>query len=499
MRSATIVTLTLVAALAAATKGVAQAPYALDTTYRTEFVSENVNSIALLASGKILASGRIRYASDPWATYRGSTRMNTDGSRDLVFTAFTGGGRIVPWSNKFYVSAGAVRRLDGNGVVDPSFIQPNTDPYMNYSGSGSDYHVYPDGRVLVDGSITLIDTIRGHVGSYDLVWLSNTGYYDTTRTPRRCEPGRAMFRMMELTNGQFICSSNCTQYEGKAVDWIFRFNADGTPDTTFRTGVNGGGAYTFLPLSDGRVYAGGSFRRSSAPQDTLRLVRFTQSGSLDSTFAIPAFSDGTLNGPFVGPLVTSLTALTADRFIATGNFRYVNGEPRHGICILDSSGTLMPEFAACGVDSIYFNPLWKCSIDGLVIDSLNGYMYICGSYAGYTDSTLTDTTQRFVSRLFLGNIATSVAERFVNVLLAYPNPSSGLFTLALTLPATVALAGDLTLQVFDAQGRLVERRNLGRQLEQRIALDLTAQPTGLYSAHLSDGKRILTGVRLVVE
>jgi hypothetical protein len=84
-------------------------------------------------------------------------------------------------------------------------------------------------------------------------------------------------------------------------------------------------------------------------------------------------------------------------------------------------------------------------------------------------------------------------------LLAYPNPSSGHFTLALTLPATVALAGDLTLQVFDAQGRLVERRNLGRQLEQRIALDLTAQPTGLYSAHLSDGKRILTGVRLVVE
>jgi hypothetical protein len=86
-----------------------------------------------------------------------------------------------------------------------------------------------------------------------------------------------------------------------------------------------------------------------------------------------------------------------------------------------------------------------------------------------------------------------------NTLLAYPSPSGGLFTLALTLPATVALDGDLTLQVFDTQGRLVERRNLGRQLEQRIALDLTAQPTGLYSAHLSDGKRILTGVRLVVE
>jgi hypothetical protein len=91
-----------------------------------------------------------------------------------------------------------------------------------------------------------------------------------------------------------------------------------------------------------------------------------------------------------------------------------------------------------------------------------------------------------------------LTDAYLDAILAYPNPSSGHFTLALTLPATVSLAGDLTLQVFDAQGRLVERRNLGRQLEQRIALDLTAQPTGLYSAHLSDGKRILTGVRLVV-
>jgi hypothetical protein len=92
-----------------------------------------------------------------------------------------------------------------------------------------------------------------------------------------------------------------------------------------------------------------------------------------------------------------------------------------------------------------------------------------------------------------------LTDAYLDAILAYPNPSSGLFTLELTLSAAVSVSGDLTLQVFDAQGRLVERRNLGRQLEQRIALDLTAQPTGLYSAHLSDGKRILTGLRLVVE
>ena len=86
-----------------------------------------------------------------------------------------------------------------------------------------------------------------------------------------------------------------------------------------------------------------------------------------------------------------------------------------------------------------------------------------------------------------------------NTLKVYPNPSDGLFTLELALPETLTLSGDLTVQVFDAQGRLVERRNLGKQFQQRVSLDLTAQPAGLYSAHLSDGKRILTGARLVIE
>ena len=86
-----------------------------------------------------------------------------------------------------------------------------------------------------------------------------------------------------------------------------------------------------------------------------------------------------------------------------------------------------------------------------------------------------------------------------NSLKVYPNPSDGHFTLALTLPETLTFTGDLSLQVFDSQGRLLQRRNLGQQLRQTVALDLSAQPVGLYSVHLSDGKRILTGIRLVVE
>jgi hypothetical protein len=92
-----------------------------------------------------------------------------------------------------------------------------------------------------------------------------------------------------------------------------------------------------------------------------------------------------------------------------------------------------------------------------------------------------------------------LTDAYVNALTAFPNPSTGAFTLELDLPANAPITGDLLLQVFDMQGRQVVARGLGRDRYQRIALDLANEPAGLYSAHLSDGRRILTGVRLVRE
>ncbi|MCI1753120.1 MAG: T9SS type A sorting domain-containing protein [Flavobacteriales bacterium] len=84
----------------------------------------------------------------------------------------------------------------------------------------------------------------------------------------------------------------------------------------------------------------------------------------------------------------------------------------------------------------------------------------------------------------------TIAYGLDNTLKAWPNPSAGQFTLGLDLPADLHLEGNLRLQVFDALGRSVMDRDLGLQLKQSIAVDLTDQPAGLYSAHLSDNLRI---------
>jgi hypothetical protein len=137
--------------------------------------------------------------------------------------------------------------------LDPTFIDMNSGPYFD-GAAGGDYHVYPDGRILMSGTHWLSDTIRGFTGYYDLIWFSNTGYLDTTKIHRRGVGALNHFK--ELPNGQLIGAGNISQWEGKQVDWIFRMNADGTPDTTFRTGAYVGGGLDFMGLPDGRVYVG---------------------------------------------------------------------------------------------------------------------------------------------------------------------------------------------------------------------------------------------------
>ncbi len=86
-----------------------------------------------------------------------------------------------------------------------------------------------------------------------------------------------------------------------------------------------------------------------------------------------------------------------------------------------------------------------------------------------------------------------------HALRVWPNPSHGRISLDLDLPEGLPLEGHLLLQVFDARGRLVVRRDLGGNLDQTIQLDLVGQPVGLYSAHISDARRILTGAKIMIQ
>ncbi|MEZ4756330.1 MAG: delta-60 repeat domain-containing protein [Flavobacteriales bacterium] len=166
-------------------------PFELDSLPQIQGVSD----IHFMPDGRIVVSGRLRLPQDDFT--RVGVRLFSDGSIDPSFTNLPAlGGRITPWNNKFYALAGqGVYRSDAEWVYDPSFDQFASYPMASVF-QGGDYHVYPDGSVLASGGIDLNDPARGYVGYYRLVWFTNTGWLDTTRTHRQANGDILAFRAL---------------------------------------------------------------------------------------------------------------------------------------------------------------------------------------------------------------------------------------------------------------------------------------------------------------
>ncbi|MFZ1693706.1 MAG: delta-60 repeat domain-containing protein, partial [Flavobacteriales bacterium] len=292
----------------------------------------------------------------------------------------------------------------------------------------------------------------------------------------------------------FICSGTCNQFDGQQVDKIFRVHADGSVDTTFRTGVYIGAAYDYLPLVDGRVYVGGNFRRTEAPTDTLKLVRFLQDGALDPTFNIPLFGLGGLPGPF-GPVISRVYPWFGN-LLVTGFFRTVNGQPRRGICLLDTTGALLPAFANSGVGPFVYQNFTYASIESVAYDTANAQLYICGAYSGYNDGLNNYPEQAFITRLNVQELGSGVGERTQQAgLQLWPNPSSAQVWLGYALPGH---HGVVQLRIHDAQGRNTHTLQASGE-EGQVLWDTRGTAPGVYTVELLHNGNVERTERLIIQ
>jgi hypothetical protein len=418
------------AAVLAAIVTSAQWHFELDTTFRTEILRTGVSSVLPMNEAQVIASGVMRFPEE--LSDRRLVLLNDNGTRDLGFPNSGGGGKITPYQNNLYVgNGGIVRRiLLPSGTNDQTFrLGYLPVPYFS-SVQGGDYHVYPDGSILLSGAHMLSDTIRGFTGLHNLIWFTNTGYLDTTKTHRT--GNGVVYRFKELPDGKFICSGLLSTFNGVPVDRLFRVHADGSTDTTFHTGMYWGEIDAYLPLVDGRVIVGGFFRTTQIPGDTLRLARLLPNGDLDPTFNMPQIGLGGLHNPSgLGPLVRSITPWEGGRMVVTGYFGEVNGQPRGSICMLDSTGQLLDAFDDCGVGSFVYQNIHYAYVQGFVPAGDGEHFYIHGAYVGYDDSNVNDTLQRFVSRLRLVEelpVAVQEEEEVRTGFRLWPNPANGNIT-----------------------------------------------------------------------
>ena len=496
----------LLAALVAAGSAAAQLPLSVDTTFRAGLPSQNVYSVLPLADGKVIISGQLQFSDLP--NQRAGARLLPNGLRDPSFNQgfLPMGGKLTAWSNKYYSGNGqGLRRFLMNGSIDTDF---------NFIGQwqqisalqGGDYHVYSDGSVLLGGYYDIIDPAHGYyqgVG-YNLAWITAEGRLDTTRTHRT--GNGAVFGIKEYPagtagglGGKFLVHQWGTQYEGQPVSKVIRVHADGSLDNSFNAPIPWGYIYDMLPLPDGRAYIAGEYHLENGT-DRVQLVRLLPDGSLDPSFNNwLAFEIDTAHLA-THPSVIDVCELGSGLLALAGDFNTVEGYARGGLCIIDTTGQVVPFYADGAMCGNYDYQMGMQTVTYGALSGItrapSGDYYIWGAYHGYSDGTTNDTLQRMVTRLHGGEIGLGVveAERQQPVLglsLA-PNPADAWVAIDYDLLG----AGSGRLEVLDALGRRVHERALGGSKAQ-VVLDTRPWGEGLYTVRLTDGNGRMRSERLI--
>jgi hypothetical protein len=135
----------------------------------------------------------------------------------------------------------------------------------------------------------------------------------------------------------------------------------------------------------------------------------------------------------------------------------------------------------------------------MAVDSANGYLYIAGAYKGYTDGTLSDTTQGFVSRLFLGDISTAVQEpqaKPAAQFTLYPNPANAYVQLNYNCGTATTTHG--LIVVREISGRTVATLPMAGNVGQQV-LDTRTLAAGSYLVAFTNGATTLHTEKLIVQ
>ncbi len=448
-----------VVAILATTVAAAQQPFDLDPTFRTTIQQQSIGDILERPDGKIIISGSMGWST---MTTRSGLLLNTDGTvvsnagQESTWYLYMG-GKMVRWGeDKFYVGNGqGIRRYWMDGTWDTTFRDFNRPLYDVMQGG--DFHVFPDGRVLMTGNHALNDTLRGFVGwQYGLVWLNSDGSLDTTRIHRRISPWGSIWRINELSDGRFICAGGGGVFEGDSIsDFVFRIHPDGSLDTTFHAPwIDYGEVDSFLEQPSGKVIICGNFHIAGMP-DTLGLIRLLPNGLLDPSFHNHAAYRSTYHHLAI-PLVRQIQPIGDEMMSVTGDFDQIDGEMRGGIAMLDTAGNVLPGYfvgSGCGAYQYGDSTIWQYPQKFIVgiKPAQDGGFFIYGGYHGYDDGTTNDPSQRLMSKLYGFNVG--IHEQYnglVGPLQIAPNPSSGMVQFSVhTAPMNESLT------IHDPSGRMV--------------------------------------------
>lgn len=220
-----------------------------------------------------------------------------------------------------------------SAAIPPAFVDNTFNPVLGGSSSiVTTILLQPDGKILVSGSFNVINGVNRNF----LARFNADGTLDTSFDVG--SGGNAeVFAMVLQSDGKIVIGGSFTNFAGIPLNRIARLNPNGSVDTSFNfngTGVPSGDITEMKVLSDNKILIGGSFINYNGTAIN-RLAKLNADGSLDTTF-----STGT--GP--SSTVFSIDTQSDGKIVIGGSFTNYNGTARLRLARINTDGSLDTSF-----------------------------------------------------------------------------------------------------------------------------------------------------------
>lgn len=303
----------------------------------------NVNDSVVQSDGKIIIVGEFTTYSG--STLNRLARLNDNGTIDTTFNIGTGfslgvdtvalqpDGKILVGSDFTSYSGSSkndsITRINTDGTEDTTFN-------ARFIGSNNlvyDIHIQDSGKILVGGDLTSYQYTGSSNFFSSFVTSSSTVNILQTTAPSTNGP---VTSSLLLPDNKLVLAGSFTQYSGSSAIRLVRINTDKSLDDTFNTGTGPNGDVRALAVqSDGKLLIGGNFTEYSGSAIN-RIARINTDGTLDSSFDI---------GTGANAFVWSIDLDSTEKIVIGGDFTNYSGSTVGRIVRLTNSGSLDPTFS----------------------------------------------------------------------------------------------------------------------------------------------------------
>ncbi len=408
------------------------------------------------SDGKILVGGRSYYNDKDYysiARYNPNGAIDTTfGTNGLVIILNQDFGNIndivVDINGKIVIGGGSnfaiILRLNSNGSLDTTF---GTNGFANFAQSFSnanDIKILSNGKILIAGYESYT-TNNVFSSNFMLARLNSNGILDTTfgingiSNNGSTNAGQEyLFKVEVQTDGKIITVGTISN--GSDIDIvIFRYNSNGTLDTTF----NGNGSTTFgtstfdeptgLAIqNDGKILVLGYVN------NLVKIVRFTSSGSIDTSFD----NDGIVDISPTDMLGSNALKLTSDqKILITGGREISDIDGEFSTLKFNANGSFDTSFANSGKLFTNFESDYD-EARSLLITNDNKLIV-----SGFVFSSANNSFDFGLAKYYLdSNLSTNTVD-VKNKVAFYPNPAQN----------TIYLKDNVkSLKIYTLQGKEIE-------------------------------------------